>query len=125
VKRTVKASEHSSQVALIKWVRIQERVIPELSLLFAIANGGKRNIVTAIKLKSEGVLPGVFDLMLPVARGSYHGFFLEMKFGKNKLSDSQIVFRDMVEAQGYVTGVYWSWIDAKIALESYLSKGEI
>ena len=47
--------------------------------VFAIPNGGLRNVVVAKKMKAEGVKPGVPDLFFTLARGGYHGLFIEMK----------------------------------------------
>lgn len=47
--------------------------------LFAIPNGGKRHIVTALKLKAQGVKPGVPDILLAYPSGRYHGLFIELK----------------------------------------------
>lgn len=47
--------------------------------LFAIPNGGKRHIVTATKLKAQGVKAGVPDLLLAYPSGVYHGLFIELK----------------------------------------------
>lgn len=70
-------SEHQEQCALIelfreKYPRLQNR-------LFAIPNGGLRNIKVAQKLKKEGVARGVADLFLMFASCGYHGLFIEMK----------------------------------------------
>ena len=71
-------SEHAEQVAFMKWAKSWLPV--ELRpLIFAIPNGGKRNIVTAMKLKAEGVEPGVPDIFFAHARLGYHGLFIEMK----------------------------------------------
>lgn len=72
-------AEHREQVALMRWARYQEKVIPELRSLFAIPNGGHRNIATARKMKAEGVKRGVPDLCLAVPRGEYHGLYIELK----------------------------------------------
>src|SRR5262245_64718583 len=48
-------------------------------LCFAIPNGGARDVITAGRLKAEGVRAGVPDVCLPVARAGYHGLFLEVK----------------------------------------------
>ena len=72
-------TEHDEQVALLKFCNLNQVKYPELALLYAIPNGGNRNIVTATKLKAEGVKAGVPDLCLPVPRGGYHGMYLEMK----------------------------------------------
>ena len=63
-------SEHAEQVAFVHWFRLQHPT----ALIFAIPNGGNRNIVTAGKLKAEGVTPGVPDLFIPGWR-----MFIEMK----------------------------------------------
>lgn len=58
--------------------------------LFAIPNGGHRNLITAKRLKKEGVLSGVPDLLLAVPRNGRGGLFIEMKNGKaGRLSPDQ------------------------------------
>ena len=47
--------EHRMQVALFKWAQAATCTRPELGLMFAVPNGGLRDIVTARKLKDEGV----------------------------------------------------------------------
>ena len=42
--------------------------VPDLELLHAIPNGGKRDKVTAAKLKAEGVKAGIPDIFLPVPK---------------------------------------------------------
>ena len=60
----MKNGEHQLQVECVKWFRFQ---YPKLAnLLFAIPNGGLRNIKVATKLKAEGVLAGVPDLFLAI-----------------------------------------------------------
>ena len=44
---------------------------PQLALIFAIPNGGKRHIGTARKLKAEGVRSGVPDIFLACPRMPY------------------------------------------------------
>lgn len=52
-------------------------------------NGGKRNKGVAIKLKRQGVKPGVPDILIFEPRGIYHGFMIELKVGKNTTSKYQ------------------------------------
>ena len=66
-------------------------------------NGGTRNIREAARLKKQGVLAGVFDLFLAEPKNSYHGFWIEMKFGKNKLTDAQQSFQDAMRTRSYRT----------------------
>lgn len=44
-------AEHNEQVALFDWARQAEGRFPELGLLFAVPNGGARNVVTGTRLK--------------------------------------------------------------------------
>lgn len=74
-------TEHEEQSAFIKWFRLKYRK----TMIFAIPNGGNRNIVTASKLKAEGVLAGVPDLFVPDWK-----LFIEMKRQKGgRVSDEQ------------------------------------
>ena len=114
-------SEHSEQCALITWSILARPQYPELEWLFAVPNGGHRHAVTAMKLKNEGVKPGVFDLFLPTPRGGYHGLFIEMKFGKNELTDNQIEFKHFIFSQNYCNGVFWEWTKARDFIIDYLN----
>ena len=54
-------SEHSEQVGFINWFRVK---YPNV-LIFAIPNGEKRAITVAKRLKAEGVVRGIPDLLIP------------------------------------------------------------
>ena len=113
-------SESSEQQALIQWAEISSKKIPELSLLYAIPNGGKRNIATAVRLKKEGVKAGVPDLCLPVARKGFHGLYIEMKVDRNKPTGNQMEWMKRLSEQGYAFKVCWGWEEAKKEIEKYL-----
>lgn len=69
--------EHELQVACVEWFRYQ---YPRLSKrLFAVPNGGYRDRRTAAKLKDEGVLSGVSDLILLKPNTRFHALLIEMK----------------------------------------------
>ena len=71
--------EDFEQELVIRWSIGQIDAWPELALLHHIPNGGKRGKAEAAKLKRMGVKPGVPDLHLPIARGGFHGLYVEMK----------------------------------------------
>ena len=98
-------SEHQEQVALFEWAELQKCTMPELGLLFAIPNGGQRDAKTGAKMKREGVKRGVPDICLPVARGGFNGMFLEMKFGKNRLTKTQDEWITNLFDAGYFVAV--------------------
>ena len=120
----MKNEEHQIQKALIDLVSIAESRYPLLSMLYAIPNGGYRNIITGKRLKAEGVKRGIPDLFLPVARGGYNGFYIEVKTAKGRLSDWQKAWKTPLEEQGYKYSVIRSATDGLNALIDYLGSGE-
>lgn len=117
----MKSTESQEQQVLFQWAAIAEAQHPELKLLHHIPNGGKRNIVTATRLKKEGVKAGVPDVFLPVARGCFHGLYIEMKALKGKTSDNQEEWLQALEQQGYEVNVCYGWEQAKGVIERYLA----
>lgn len=113
-------SEHSEQVLLINWVRANQKRYPELQTLFAVPNGGGRDIMTAKKLKAEGVLAGVPDLLLPVARQGFHGLFIELKIKGNTVSKNQTWYINKAIEQGYAVQVCYGHDEAINAIKGYL-----
>jgi hypothetical protein len=96
--------------------------VPEC-LLFAVPNGGHRNIITAKKLKDEGVRAGVPDLFLAVPRGIWHGLFVEMKRNKHcKPSENQERMLKLLQTRGYHTVVAHSFDEAVEAIRNYLGE---
>ena len=74
-------SEAQEQAAVIEYCEFIH--VP----VFHIPNGGYRNAREAANLKRQGVKAGVPDLCIPVAKGGYHGLYIEMKTKKGKLSE--------------------------------------
>lgn len=95
----MKQLESALQSECVKWFRLQ---YPEYAgVFFSVPNGGLRNRGTAIRMKREGLLPGVSDLLLLVPKGQYHGLCIEMKHGKGRQTKHQKTFQESVEEQGY------------------------
>ena len=120
--------EHDEQAALFFWARWNFVNHPELRLMFAIPNGGHRNLLVAKKMKAEGVKAGVPDIFLPVARGGFHGLFVEMKAesarpkkgGKGGLSDVQCEWIGELRRQGYRVAVCYGRDEAIAEVTNYL-----
>ena len=94
--------EEIEQEHVFLWASMEERAYPELAMLYAIPNGGKRAIKTAVALKKQGVKRGVPDMCLPVARGGYHGLYVELKRQKGgTVSDEQREWIAALNTQGY------------------------
>lgn len=117
--------EANEQEALFRWAAFARGRFPEIDLLYHIPNGGSRNQKEAANLKRQGVKAGVPDLCLPVARGKYHGLYIEMKYGKNKTSEKQNEWLDALQRQNYAVAVCYGWEEAQILLTKYLEmRGE-
>lgn len=71
--------EAEEQEALFVWAEYQSAAHTELKLLYHIPNEGKRSVSYGAALRRQGMKKGVPDLCLPVARGKYHGLYIEMK----------------------------------------------
>lgn len=79
--------EHCIQQACVRWFSFQ---YPELrGRLFAVPNGGRRDAVTGAKLKVEGVIAGVSDLILLKSTHQYGALLIEMKTPKGRQSEHQ------------------------------------
>jgi hypothetical protein len=78
-----------------------QNVYPELQLMFAIPNGGTRNIREAVKLKRTGVRRGVPDIFLAVPKGKFHGLWIETKSDKGEQTIAQIEFMAQLKNQNY------------------------
>jgi hypothetical protein len=110
--------EHNHQRLIVAWFRNR---YPDLDrLFFAIPNGGKRDPVTARRLKDEGVLPGVPDLLLAVQAGGYAGLFIEAKTRTGAASKAQKEVGAALAGQGYSVVVAKGYEAMKAAIQEYL-----
>lgn len=114
-------SEYSEQCAFFEWLKINESKENLLSLFFHIPNGEFRHPRTAVKLKLMGVKAGVLDNFLPVSRYHWHGLWIELKFGKNRMTDTQVAFAKEQVRLGYAVTAAYSWIDAAWDVCQYLN----
>ena len=112
--------ESEEQARLFQWAIYECGKYPELKLLYHIPNGGSRNKREAANLKRQGVKAGVPDLCLPVARGRYHGLYIEMKAGRNKASDNQKQWLSDLNEQGYCAVLCYGWNAASEVITNYL-----
>ncbi len=110
--------ESNIQIACVKWFRLAHRRYAKL--LNAVPNGGARNVITGAILKAEGVIPGVADLELNMARGGWHGLKIELKTPKGRQSASQKAWQTAIEAQGYKYIIVRSLEEFILEIDKYL-----
>jgi hypothetical protein len=118
-------TEHAEQVTTVGWFRSQ---YPQHKI-FAIPNGAYlagsklQRAKQMQRLKAEGLETGAPDLLLPVARGGYHGLFVEMKrINGSRTSPDQIECRDYLIAQGYQSVICKGHAEAIATIKNYMEK---
>ena len=118
-RKVHKEEEHRIQWECVRWFSLQ---YPRLhGRLFAVPNGGRRDATTAAKLKAEGVVAGVADLILLKSNRDYGALLIEMKTLKGRQRDSQKAWQNIVCADSeYKYVVCRSFDDFKREVDDYL-----
>ena len=111
-------SEHQEQVAVIQWFDLQ--YVDLKGRLFAVPNGARTSMGTAVKLKREGLRKGVPDLFLIYRTTKYTGLAIEMKDTKGKVSIEQTDWLAYLASQGFRTAVCFGCDDARAVITDYL-----
>jgi hypothetical protein len=117
-RKKYRNDEHKLQCACIRWYKLQ---YPKYAHnLFSVPNGGRRDAVTAAKMKAEGVLAGVSDLILLKSNRFYGALLIEMKTDKGHQSPAQKEWETKITADGYKYVVCRSLNDFANAVNNYL-----
>lgn len=99
-------AEADFQIGVVRFLRMAGHFV------FAVPNGGSRNIIEAANLKAQGVMAGVSDLILLLPNKVY---FIELKNpnGKGRQSPAQREFEDNVRAYGneYLLWDNWAQVE--------------
>lgn len=91
--------------------------------LFAVPNGGTRNVREAVNMRAQGVRVGVSDYMLAHPSNGKAGLFIELKRSDktiSRLSADQAIWLARMERVGYATKVAYGAEEAIKAVEEYL-----
>ena len=118
-RRKPRDLEHKLQAACVRWYRLQ---YPKMKHnLFAVPNGSKRDVIIGAKLKEEGVLAGVADLILLKSNRFYGALLIEMKTPEGRQSDTQKEWQQKITNDGYKYVVVRSFEDFQREVRQYLS----
>lgn len=112
-------TESAEQQALFEWAAWAASRFPGLNLMFHIPNGGMRSQSEAKRFKAEGVKAGIPDIFLPVARGKYHGLFIELKRAGGRVSPAQTYILEELTNQGYWAALCYGFDAARDVIEKY------
>lgn len=110
-------SEFQQQVALVQWLRLK-------GIRFtASANGSKRDVVTAVNLKRQGVSPGWPDIFIPYMRKGYGGLLIELKrVSGGVTSPQQSDWLQFLTEQGYKACLAYGAEHAMEIIEEYFQE---
>jgi hypothetical protein len=90
--------ESSTQQASVLWFNAQYNHLK--GLLFAVPNEGKRSKATSSRMSAEGMVSGVFDMILLIPMNGYGSLCVEFKAKDGYLSPKQREWRDKAERMG-------------------------
>lgn len=111
-------SESVLQSQCVGWFKAQ---FPNI-VIFAIPNAAKRSFRLAAKMKKEGMVSGIPDLMVAEPTYEAHGLFLEMKrTPKDKTTDNQNYYLQKLSEAGYKTAVCHSFEEFQQVTNQYLN----
>lgn len=107
-------NEDFEQEQFVSWFRIKH----PYWLIFAVPNGGNRNIIEASKLKKTGTLAGVPDLIIMM---NNRILFIEMKKRVGgKLSTVQKQIIPKIESLGFPVLVCYGAEDARNKFNAFI-----
>lgn len=118
-------SEQQEQIEVFAWAKRWSAVNFKIGKLYASANGGKRNLITAVLLKKSGVKSGIPDIHLPVAMGVYHSLYIELKKSDGKiydLSENQKWWINALREEGHQVSVCFGAKQACETIAQYMSQ---
>lgn len=123
-KRVRKAGtqyETDIQQSCITWFRYQYMPLWEDGVLFHIPNEGLRFGATGRRMKCEGIVRGVADLCLAVARRGFNALYIEMKRQGGRQSEFQMHWERGVTKHGNKYVVCKSLEEFKEVVNWYLA----
>jgi nitroreductase len=109
--------EQIAQCQMMDWIRSIPDVEP---YVFHIGNERQTSPQQGRLLKRMGVRAGVSDLFIGIAKGKWHGMFLELKVGNNKPTKAQEQFMLDFASQGYYCVWCQGFDEARVLISEYL-----
>ena len=111
------------QRMVFDWAETVEYRYPCLRLMYHTPNEGKRSKSEGGKLKRMGLRRGVPDICPPVARGRYHGLYIELKSVGGTVRREQKEYLEALRSEGYCTAVCRSAEECESFITEYLRLG--
>lgn len=115
----MKHSEDDIQKQCVQWFRVQ---YPD-RLLYMVPNEGKRSWGQVVRHKKLGMVAGIPDLVIAEPAGRWHGLYVEMKAGKNPLTDAQVRVSELLVERGYYFAICRSFEEFQRTVRTYFLTG--
>ena len=121
-------TEDDEQAALFYYLDSQTGKYPDLALAYHVPNGAnygpnpKLRVIQATRMRRIGLKKGVPDVVIPIARGGYHGLYIEMKRTKqgSEWTEEQKWYAMALTRQGYKTELCYGATPAIKAVADYM-----
>ena len=120
VKYQANLPEDIEQQMVFEWAATMEYLYPCLRLMYHVPNEGKRTKSAGAKMKRLGLKKGVPDICLPVARGGFHGLYIELKAVGGKPTKEQCEYLDALRSEGYFVALCVGREEAQALILAYL-----
>lgn len=114
-----RSDEFTLQCDCINWLK---SAWPGLQMKYTATVGGARlanGPKSYKKLEMMGYLKGVPDVLIFLARGPYHGLFVELKTPTGKFQPSQLQVHQALREEGYLVCVIRDHIDFRDLVDAY------
>jgi len=99
------------------------RYLDSIGVLWAhVPNGGSRNVIEASKLKAMGTKKGVPDILIFEPKGIYNGMAIELKVGKNKISEHQKYWLEELASRGWCCVICYDLEEVVKKIDNFLLK---
>jgi len=101
-KKAWQADEQKLQLECSKWLKKFLYESGEPQLYYHVPNERKATMAQMARLKAQGVLSGVSDVVLPLRSGEFSGIYCELKKAGGSPSKEQKQFLNSVAKEGYL-----------------------
>lgn len=120
--------EDAIQAGVFSWILHPDNraLMPELDLIYAIPNGGKRTKFEAHLFQQTGVRRGIPDIHVAVSRKPFFSLYIELKTWKrfntkhHGCSPEQLAWHERLRFAGHKVIVSWSVSDTINKIKEYL-----
>jgi len=115
-KRKYVYRESRDQQFLVAWFELQ---YPDV-LIAKFHNENNYDVAKRVRLKKEGLLTGIPDLIIFAARGESHGLLIEMKETGGRASTVQKNVVNKLNSSGYYACIAFGFLEGQKIVKEYM-----